>query len=314
MTVLPAPLRHRPGPSRAEGGLLGLAVLLLGLACLGPALPAGTHQHAFADQRALWGIPCALDVLSNLPFAAAGLWGLRLLRRVERPAMDTASRVFAALFFAGLVCTAVGSGLYHGVPDDAGLLWDRLGMVLPFAGLLGLAAGGRVSARAGWAAAGTVLLAGPAAVLWWSTTGNLLPWAVVQLGGMLVVLALALLPRRAGTLPVHLGAVIAMYALAKLFEAADHAVFGATAQWVSGHSLKHVLAAGAAWPVLMALDALAASRHSRAPRPAFAAMCGQNGAHTMGVARGQGFRPRVRRAIPTHTAATADPLETRRNA
>lgn len=73
------------------------------------------------------------------------------------------------------------------------LLWDRLGMVLPFAGLLGLAGASRVSARAGAAAAGTVLLAGPLAVLWWSHSGNL-PWAVVQLGGMLVVLALACCP------------------------------------------------------------------------------------------------------------------------
>ena len=30
--------------------------------------------HAFADQRELWGIPHAADVLSNLPFAIAGLW------------------------------------------------------------------------------------------------------------------------------------------------------------------------------------------------------------------------------------------------
>jgi mono/diheme cytochrome c family protein len=40
--------------------------------------------------------------------------------------------------------------------------------------------------------------------------------------------------------------------LAKLFEGADHAVFEATGQWVSGHSLKHLLAAGAALPVLAA--------------------------------------------------------------
>ena len=104
----------------------------------------------------------------------------------------------AALFFGGLVCTAVGSAIYHWQPHDAGLLWDRLGMVLPFAGLLGLAATGRVSARAGWVSAAAVLVAGPLAVAWWAHTGNLLPWAVVQLGGMLVVLALACLPRREG--------------------------------------------------------------------------------------------------------------------
>ena len=273
----------RQNLSRAEAGLLLGMAALLALALFGPVLPASAHQHTLADQRALWGIPCALDVLSNLPFAIAGLWGLGALRRVAPGMLDAPSRALASLFFAGLVCTAAGSALYHWQPQDAGLLWDRLGMVLPFAGLLGLAGASRVSARAGAAAAGTVLLAGPLAVLWWSHSGNLLPWAVVQLGGMLVVLALACLPRRDGALALHLGAVMALYALAKLFEAADHAVFEATGQAVSGHSLKHVLAAAAAWPVLAALAAL---RHSGAKHLRHVTAFGQNGAHAVGAARG----------------------------
>ena len=239
-------------PRRAEAGLLLGAAALLALAVFGPALPASAHQHVFADQRAWAGIPCALDVLSNLPFAIAGVWGLVGLRRAV---VDATSRALAVLFFVGLLCTAVGSVIYHAQPQDVGLVWDRLGMALPFAGLLGLAAHSRVSARAGWATAGAMLVAGPLAVATWAQGGNLLPWAVVQLGGMLVVLALAALPGRAGTLAPHLGAVIALYGAAKLFEAADHAVFEATQQWLSGHSIKHLLAAAAAWPVLAALHA-----------------------------------------------------------
>ena len=288
LSVPPSDPRARCHPlrqnlSRAEAGLLLGVAALLALALFGPMLPASAHQHTLADQRALWGIPCALDVLSNLPFAIAGLWGLVTLRRVAPGMLDAPSRALASLFFAGLVCTAAGSALYHWQPQDAGLLWDRLGMVLPFAGLLGLAGASRVSARAGAAAAGTVLLAGPLAVLWWSHSGNLLPWAAVQLGGMLVVLALACLPRRDGALALHLGAVMALYALAKLFEAADHAVFEATGQAVSGHSLKHVLAAAAAWPVLAALAAL---RHSGAKHLRHVTAFGQNGAHAVGAARG----------------------------
>lgn len=271
-----------PALSRAEVGLLLGVAALLALAVFGPVLPASAHQHGFADQRTFWGIPCALDVLSNLPFAIAGVWGLAVLHRVAPGALDAASRAFSTLFFAGLVCTAVGSTVYHWQPQDAGLLWDRLGMVLPFAGLLGLAASGRVSARAGWATAGAVLLGGTLAVLWWAHSGNLLPWAVVQLGGMLVVLALACLPRRGGALGLHLGAVVAMYALAKLFEAADHPVFQATAQGLSGHSLKHVLAAGAALPVLSALRKL---RNSLAIGPPCPMAAGQNRAHLTSAAR-----------------------------
>jgi len=268
--------------SRREAGLLIGATALLALALCAPELSASAFQHAFADQRGWWGGPNLLDVLSNLPFAIAGVWGLCALRRLATGVLDPASRILSTLFFAGLLCTAVGSSVYHWQPLDAGLLWDRLGMVLPFAGLLGLAAASRVSERAGWVTAGAVLLAGPVAVLWWSHTGNLMPWAVVQLGGMLVVLALACLPRRDGALAVHLGAVIGLYAVAKLFEAADHVVFDATAQWVSGHSLKHVFAAGAAWPVLTALAAL---RNSAGPGVPHVTLSGQNGAHAVGVAR-----------------------------
>ncbi|PJI95886.1 hypothetical protein CLU85_0616 [Acidovorax sp. 69] len=279
--VFPCPPRHKV-LSRAEAGLLLAVAALLALALFGPVLPASEHQHAFADQRALWGVPCALDVWSNLPFAIAGLWGLVVLRRLDLGGLDATSRALASLFFVGLLCTAAGSALYHWQPNNGGLMWDRLGMVLPFAGLLGLSAASRVSDRAGAAAAAAVLLAGSLAVVWWSHSGNLLPWAVVQLGGMLVVLALACLPRRQEALALHLGAVIAWYALAKLFEAADHPVFEATAQWVSGHTLKHVLAAGAAWPVLSALAAL---RHSVAQGAPHVTPSGQNGAHTVGGAR-----------------------------
>lgn len=250
------PCQRNQPLSRAETGLLLVAAALLALAWLAPALPASAGQHGFADRRMFWGIPCAFDVLSNLPFALAGVWGLALLHRVAPRVPDGASRALAALFFAGLLCTAAGSMLYHWQPQDSGLVWDRTGMVLPFAGLLGLAAANRVSARAGWCIGAAWLLAGPLAVLCWSQRGNLMPWAVVQLGGMLVVLLLALLPRRSGALALRLWAVIALYALAKLFEAADHAVFAATAQTLSGHSIKHLLAAAAAWPVLSALAAL----------------------------------------------------------
>ncbi|AEG94751.1 hypothetical protein [Ramlibacter tataouinensis] len=47
--------------------------------------------------------------------------------------------------------------------------------------------------------------------------------------------------------------MIAIYGLAKLLEAGDHAVFQATGQWLSGHSLKHLVAAAAAVPVVVAL-------------------------------------------------------------
>jgi hypothetical protein len=44
--------------------------------------------------------------------------------------------------------------------------------------------------------------------------------------------------------------VLLAYALAKLFEANDQVVYAGFPELLSGHSLKHVVAALAAWPVL----------------------------------------------------------------
>lgn len=234
----------------AERGLLAALVLAIATACFGPSVAQFAHYHAFADQRHWLGLPCALDVLSNLPFALLGGWGLLRLRASGAGQPTDAQRPLATLFFAGLVLTALCSGWYHLRPDDAGLGLDRLGMVSAFAGLLGLAAADRISVRAGLWTATAVLALGPITVLVWANSGNLLPWAVLQGGGMLLIVLLALRNPIAGAWGLPLGAVIAWYALAKALELGDHAVFALSQGWVSGHTLKHAAAAMAAWPVI----------------------------------------------------------------
>lgn len=240
-----------------EWTLLGVCIALILLALLGPALAQPADHHHFADQRLLWGIPCALDVLSNLPFALTGFWGLIWLTRT--PEMSRVQRTCAALFFGGLLATAVCSSWYHWRPDDAGLAVDRLGMVLAFAGLIGLAVANRISARAGMVLAVLVLVLGPLSVQVWAATGNVLPWAVLQFGGMALMVWLATLRPLDGALALRLGSIMLVYAIAKLFEQGDHAVFAWTGQTVSGHTVKHVVASLAALPVIFSLKNAAKS-------------------------------------------------------
>ncbi len=232
--------------------LLVAALVALLAAVFGPSVAQHDHYHAFADQRVLFGLPCAMDVLSNLPFAIAGLLGLVMVARL--PALP--QRGYAALFFVGLIVTTLGSIIYHLNPNNDGLALDRLGMVAGFAGMLGLAAAQRVSQRAGMVTTLTVLLLGPTAVAVWAQTDNLLPWVLLQGGAMLMLLVLAVckpLPAPSHWYVVNLLPVIGFYAAAKLFELADHQIFELTNQVISGHSLKHIVAALAAWPVLTAI-------------------------------------------------------------
>lgn len=268
------PLFQRLAPQLAplegrERALLWLVVAFVLVACFGPNVPDPTAAAGagFADARGWRGLPFAMDVLSNLPFALFGIWGLWRLRRFDtlhERLRSAAALDCAWLFFAGLVFTAAGSVFYHLHPDALRLAADRAGMAIAFAGMLGLAVCERVSLRAGWPAACVAFLGGLAAVAVYHERGDVLPWAVVQFGGMALVLGLALLRPVPGAIGLRLGAVICFYAVAKLFELGDHWVFEATGQIVSGHTLKHLIAACAAWPVLQAVGGMkcVALRHN----------------------------------------------------
>ena len=271
--------------TRSETGLLAALALAVVLARFGPAVAQYADYHAFADQRSLWGMPYAMDVLSNAPFALLGAWGLLRLRSVHTPPARRngfvalvpcdAQRPLAQLFFVGLLLTALCSSYYHLQPNDLGLTIDRTGMLAAFAGLMGLAAADRISARAGQWTAAAVLVLGPVALVVWAMTGNLLPWSVLQGGGMLLVVSLTLRKPLIGAWGVPLLAVIAWYVLAKLLELGDHHILALTDGLVSGHTLKHMAAAMAAWPVLAVV---------------------QNGAYPVGPARGH---PQPRIAVRT---------------
>lgn len=239
-----------------ETGLLLAIVILLVAAFFGPAFIQPAHHHDFADQR-IWGhLPFAADVLSNLPFALWGIYGLFCIYLAQTNArIIKHTKVLAALFFAGLLITAAASTWYHLQPNDAGLAIDRIGMTVAFAGLLGLAAADRVSQRAGIFLSLLVLVLGPLSVWVWSRSGNVLPWLVLQFGGMALVLWLATRQPMPGAFAVRWGVVILIYAAAKILELADHAVYGITSQLISGHSLKHIVASFAAWPVIATLFA-----------------------------------------------------------
>ena len=98
-----------------------------------PPIPQDPGYHAFADDRAFFGIPNLLNVASNLPFLLIGASGLLWLvsgRRSERAQASWAS------FFAGAALVTFGSAYYHYNPSDQTLIWDRLAMSVAFMGLI----------------------------------------------------------------------------------------------------------------------------------------------------------------------------------
>lgn len=234
---------------KAVRHLPALAVALISLLMLvhGP-IPQPADYHHFADARSAFSIPNAADVLSNIGFAAAGIWGWLCIRR--SPVMT--GRPGYLLFLVALVMTAAGSFFYHLDPDDARLVWDRIPIALACAGLL--AAIHAESTHNVHEVRNTVILAiaAIASVMWWAHSGDLRPYLLLQ------VLPLVMIPLWQWTsdAPHRERATFAMaillYILAKAAELYDHevmAMFGI----ISGHTLKHLLATMAAGMIVSVL-------------------------------------------------------------
>ena len=210
--------------------------------------------HAFADRRVLFGLPNASDVLSNLAIAAAGAWGLWCFRTPPARAALGAAWPGYALFFAALVLTALGSGYYHLAPDNARIVWDRLPIALACAGLLAGARADTIARAQSPAVAVALALAAAASVFWWRLTDargsdDLGPYLLFQLLPLLFIPAWQSLVRAPRYERLAFAAAIACYALAKAAEVADARILEATGA-VSGHTLKHLLAAAAAFALV----------------------------------------------------------------
>ena len=244
---------------RARAWLVFLLILvgLVAMFILPPLRqPQGYHQ--FADRRAVVGIPNFLNVVSNGLLLLVGLMGLRFLaqkRRRTEPGgfIESSERWAYVVFFLGVTLTGFGSAYYHWRPSDSKLVWDRLPMTLTFMSLLAAIITERINARLGVRLLAPLVVAGVASVFYWQWTGNLWPYAGVQFySPFLIALMIWLFPPRYGR-TADLLWVIGIYALAKAAEACDQAILN-TAMLLSGHTLKHLIAAVAVFWLLRMLS------------------------------------------------------------
>lgn len=221
--------------------ILALAVFgtLIFVMSLAP-IPQDLEYHRFVDTRGLFGIPNAGDVLSNLPFLLAGLYGLKVIQSHPPGAMVRAWKVL----FVGVALVSFGSAYYHWAPDNASLVWDRLPMTIGFMGLFVALSGEFVDERRASQLLIPMILVGFASVVVWAMTDDLRFYAWVQGMPLLVILVYLAVFRSAYSHRAMLLAALLLYVLAKVTESYDAVVFEAMGGLLSGHSIKHLLAAG----------------------------------------------------------------------
>jgi hypothetical protein len=256
---LRGPLTQLGSSRRHDRRVLLFAIVALGgsvTAFLLPPLRQPQLYHQFADGRTLAGIPHCLNVASNAGFLVVGILGLRFLAAPGQ-FIELRERLPYVVFFAAVCGTAFGSGYYHWQPSDGTLVWDRLPMSVAFMALLAATMVERISVTAGMRLLWPLAAAGAATVWWWQWTGNLWPYMAAQYFSILLIgLLIVLFPPRY-TRSGDMLAIMGWYILAKIAERLDGWIYG-LGGWVSGHTIKHLIAAVAVYWVLRMLRKRAA--------------------------------------------------------
>ena len=210
-------------------------------------IPQPQSYHGFADKSVIWGIPHFFDVLSNILFVLVGLLGLYKTTRKDRIQIIAGNRMSYNVFFIGVALVGLGSGYYHLSPGNATLVWDRLPMTIAFMALCSIIIGEFTSIRLGSILLIPLVSFGVLSVLYWHWTeaagqGDLRPYIIVQFLPMLVIPVILICFRPSFTKASGYWFLLLAYVIAKLFEHFDKEMHMAT-RFVSGHSLKHIVAA-----------------------------------------------------------------------
>lgn len=228
--------------SKSEISFLAGLIILLLLAIFLPAIAQNQNYHNFADQRTFFGIKNASNTLSNLAFVIVGLWSLINFYKNKYVKITNAFSVLLNLFFITIILTGLGSSYYHLSPNDFTLVFDRLALSLVFAVILAMLASIRISERSGFHTLAELIILAPLSVLLWNYNGNLTPYAVLQFGGIIIIVLTLLLTKAQKQSPCFASLII-LYGFAKLAEFYDVEIFKLSQNLISGHTLKHLIGA-----------------------------------------------------------------------
>ncbi len=238
-----------------KGLFLLMIVLFLVLV---PQIAQDANYHSFADSRTCLGITHCANVFSNLAFILVAVFSLcffhinRFKGYDSKNAPDPLLPLKKYLAYT-LILVGLGSTYYHLNPENQTLVIDRMAMALCFSALITYF----ICLTQRLTEYGLLLfflsLFAIYSVAYWHFSelqgqGDLRLYVIVQFGGIIyMILNLYKLSDRQKNAFIL---AIVLYGLAKLSEVYDAEIF-LISEMISGHSLKHVLAALALLPVLV---------------------------------------------------------------
>ena len=212
-------------------------------------IPQDAAYHRFVDSGRFLGVPNFFDVISNLAFLLVGALGIAFCLKNHTGPGHSAWLVL----FVGVSLVSFGSIYYHWSPSNESLVWDRIPMSVGFMGLLTALLIEYVHSRLSCLLIPLVIV-GIGSVLYGYYFEDLRLYAWVQFFPLLALPFLMVLFKSRFTHQGLLFSALVLYALAKGAEAYDVAVFQMTGEIVSGHTVKHLLAAASTYTILLMLQ------------------------------------------------------------
>ncbi|KTD62493.1 ceramidase domain-containing protein [Legionella shakespearei] len=249
-------ITHNPAYAR----MLFIALIVFSLTLIvlfTPRIPQWPDYHHFADTRTFWGIPNFWNVISNLPFILISILGFISLKK-QADYLNKKERIVFFILFLGAFFIGLGSSYYHWAPDNNTLVWDRIPMTVVFMSLLSLTIMERVNLNLGFWLLIPLIAFGICSVLYWHHTeltgqGDIRLYAITQFYSMFVIMfVLLLFPKPYPPLNRYLWMFL-FYGLAKMAEYFDRPIYN-LGHVLSGHTLKHFLAATSVYFVVVILN------------------------------------------------------------
>lgn len=192
--------------------------------------------HNFSDQNSFFGVPNFWNVVTNLPFLAAGVLGPFSIQNIS------SGKIQYQFFFTGVALVSVGSAYYHINPNNYTLIWDRLPMTVAFMALFSIVTSEFIKEKTGRVLLVPLLLLGLLSIFYWERTNDLRLYALVQFYPVLAIPVMLIFLKSKYNMVWGYWGLLLAYVAAKFFEEYDRAIHQALG-FISGHSLKHLAAA-----------------------------------------------------------------------
>lgn len=237
--------------------IIGVATILLSSLLFISPMPQDPQYHLLADQRSIFGISNFWNLASNIPFLVIGFLGMKVALSDNLSGGLPELRIVYAIYFVGTTLICLGSIFYHTFPSSETMLLDRWVRVFASMAFFCIVLGEYLAPIIGIRLLLPTIVLGLVTVIYWAITealgvGDLRPYAINAYLYAIIIPLIVLMFRSRFLSDWYIWPIVASGFIASVLESQDSSIF-ASLNWISGHSLSHMVASAGSLFFLFAL-------------------------------------------------------------